>query len=144
MTESRPRRLLVADDHAPTLEHLADRLRRAGFDVVAECADGRLAIEAAATTAPDVCLLDVSMPETSGIETALVIGRRHPAVGLVLMTASPNERDLAAALCAGVHGYLGKDVGPDGVAAALHAVCAGETSFPDRLMRRVLSIQPGA
>lgn len=130
MAERGSPRLLIADDHQPTLDQLADELRDDGFVVVAQCVDAVGAIEAAAETEPDICLLDVQMPGASGIEAAFTIGQQFPNANIVLITASPNELDLADAIRAGAHGYLSKDINPSQLAIALRAVASGETAFP--------------
>jgi DNA-binding NarL/FixJ family response regulator len=135
MAESR--RVLIADDHVPTLAGVRDALEADGWEVCAEAPDARRAIELARSTGPDVCLLDISMPG-NGIHAASVIGRELPETAIVMLTASRDDRDLFDALRAGAIGYLLKDMDPDRLGPALRGVLSGEAALPRHLMARVL------
>jgi len=132
-------RVLVADDHAPTLDQYASYLRNAGVEVVATCADGAEAIAAAAETAPDVCLLDVQMPGANGVDVTREIVTRNPAVSVVLVTTVPSDDGLFDAIHAGAHGYIAKGFNPVRLAAIVRGVAAGETAFPRALLRGFLA-----
>jgi DNA-binding NarL/FixJ family response regulator len=92
-----PTTVLIVDDH-PTFRRLARRLlEESGFDVVGEAASARSAIAAAGRLLPDVVLLDVLLPDASGIAVAEQLARRAPAP-IVVLTSSRSEADLGAAL----------------------------------------------
>ena len=84
--------------------------KRPGTEVCAEAATGAEAVHAALATRPDLCLLDVQMPEGGGIAAAEAIRRSLPGVGIVLITALPDEDGALAAARAGADGYLSKDM----------------------------------
>jgi DNA-binding NarL/FixJ family response regulator len=89
--------VLIVDDH-PTFRRFARRLlEEAGFAVVGEAADGAEALEAARTLAPAAILLDVLLPDASGLEIAAELADRHEATAVVL-TSSRSAADLGAAL----------------------------------------------
>jgi DNA-binding NarL/FixJ family response regulator len=108
-----------------------------GFEVVAEVGSGSEAVRAAARTHPDVCLLDVFMPE-GGIEAAAEIHRLMPAVPIVMLTVSASEEDMFAALHAGASGYLPKTTPADRLSRALRGILAGEGGLSRRLTAKLI------
>lgn len=121
-------RVLLADDQAiyrqlirATIESEVD------IEVVAEAADGDDAIALVDTHAPDVVLLDVRMPDRSGIEVARVVTARNPSVRILMLTISDDSADMYDAILAGALGYLLKDHAPDRVVPAIRRVYEGRT-----------------
>jgi DNA-binding NarL/FixJ family response regulator len=135
---SAPVRVLVADDHAPTRTGVRRVLEADGFEVCAEEATGAAAVEAALRERPDVCLLDVRMPEGGGVAAAAEIARRLPDASIVMLTVSRDDADLFDALRAGAQGYLLKDIERTRLPRALRSVLAGEAQLPASLVARVL------
>lgn len=133
------RRVLIADDHAPTRAGVRAALEAGGFDVCAEVADGRAAVEAALRERPEACLLDVRMPGGGGIEAAAEIAERLPGTAIVMLTVSAEEQDLFDAIKAGAAGYLLKDVDPGRLPFALEGVLAGEAAIPRKLVGRIVA-----
>jgi two-component system response regulator DesR len=131
-------RILVADDHVPARRALRHDLERAGLAVCAEAATGAGAVEAAIRERPQLCLLDVGMPDGGGIEAAAAIRRELPGTRIVLITATPDAEGALAAARAGADGYLAKDVAAERLAVVVRAVLDGETAYPRRLLARVL------
>jgi two-component system, response regulator PdtaR len=86
MSETAPLRVLLADDDDAARTLLVDVLTSQGFDVVASVAGGLDAVAGTAEHQPDVVLLDVHMPDISGVDAAHQIGESHPAVAVVLFT----------------------------------------------------------
>ncbi len=87
MPDSAPLRVLLAEDDAPTRELLVELLTRFGHAVVADVGSGSEAIAQARVARPDVMLLDVHMPDASGVEAAREIAAELPDVAVVLITA---------------------------------------------------------
>ncbi len=139
----RPVRVLVADDHAHTRAGIRAALVGDGFDVCAEAATGRRAVELAVEHKPDVALLDIQMPDGTGVWAAYEITEALPGTVVVMLTYSRDEDDLFASLRAGASGYLLKDTDPDRLAPALRAALAGEVTFPRSLMSRVVGAFAG-
>jgi DNA-binding NarL/FixJ family response regulator len=129
--------VLIADDHSLARAGVRQTLAEAGFDVVAEAADGPGAVEAAERERPDLCLLDVHMPG-GGIRAASEILERVPDTAVVMLTVSRNDEDLFDALRAGAAGYLLKDTDPARLPHALRGVLAGEAAVPRTLVSRVI------
>ncbi len=121
-----PIRVLVADDHMLFRRGLEMVLHAEGdITVVGEAADGLEALRRAEELIPDVILMDVRMPRSSGIEACLAIKERVPSSRIVMLTISDEETDLFEAIRAGANGYLLKDVPGDEIAAGIRAVHTG-------------------
>lgn len=127
----------MADDHPPLRASVRRALEEHGFEVCAEVATAADSVAAAERERPDLCLLDVHMPG-NGVAAAAQIAARLPETAIVMLTVSDCDDDLFAALRAGVHGYLLKDMDPARLALALEGVLAGEAALPRALVARVL------
>jgi len=101
------RRVLIADDESVVRMDLRETLEEAGYEVVAEAADGATALELARRERPDVAILDVKMPRMDGIQAAEAITKESICAVLIL-TAYDEQRLVARAAQAGVMAYLGK------------------------------------
>jgi DNA-binding NarL/FixJ family response regulator len=132
----------IADDHALIRLALREELQAASLDVCAEAATGAEALDAALRDEPDICLLDAAMPEGGGLDTAAAIHEELPCVRIILITATPSERDSFAALRGGAAGYLGKDVDPHRLPTILRAVVADELAYPRSLLQELLLAVP--
>ena len=130
--------VVLADDHPPIRLGVRMALLRGGFRVLAEAADGDGAVEAVLRERPDLCLLDISMPGSGGIEAAARLAKLAPATAVVMLTVSASAEDLLAALRAGARGYLPKDMSPDRLPAALRGVLKGEAALPRTFVARML------
>ncbi len=103
-------RVLVADDHPLFRDGISSLLTAAGFDVIGQAGDGRAAVEEALRLAPDLVLMDIKMPELSGLEALRLIKKELPETPVVMLTISENDEDLFAAIKLGASGYLLKDL----------------------------------
>jgi len=133
-TPARPLRILIADDHPLIRLTLRRDLERGGLEVCAEARTGAEAVKTALRVRPDLCLLDIHMPEGGGLAATEAIRRSLPMTKVVLITAAPDENGVLAAARAGADGYLAKDVNPRRLSQIVHAVAAGETAYPRRLL----------
>jgi DNA-binding NarL/FixJ family response regulator len=123
-------RILLADDHNVMRRGLRLLLEnQAGFNVVGEAADGRQAVEQAEATQPDVAVLDIAMPNLSGIEAAQRITSALPHTGIVILSMHSDEGYVLRALKAGAKGYLLKDSAEDDLIEAIKAVHEGKAFF---------------
>lgn len=131
-------RVLLADDHRPTLLELREVIAAdSRFEVCALACDAASAIESATRHRPDACLVDVCMPG-SGVAAAWEIAARLPGTRIVMLSVSCEDRDLFPALRAGACGYLVKDIDPARLPDALADACAGGAAMPRALVSRVL------
>jgi DNA-binding NarL/FixJ family response regulator len=131
-------RILIADDHPRMRAELRRDLEDGGLEVCAEASTGAEAVSAARRERPDLCLLDVRMPDGDGIAAAEAIRRQLPATKIVLITAMPDDGGVLAAARAGADGYLAKDMSPRILPRVVRAVANGETTYPRRLMRPLM------
>jgi two-component system NarL family response regulator len=136
-SSSRPPRVLIADDHAPTRVDVRNALEEDGFVVCAEEDSGPAAVAAALRDPPDVCLLEVHVPG-GGIEAAAAIRARLAETQIVMWTASRNDDDVFAALQAGASGYLMKGMNPARLGPTLVGVLRGEAALPRELTARLI------
>jgi DNA-binding NarL/FixJ family response regulator len=123
----RPPRIVIADDHAILREGLRQVLTAGHeFTVVGEAANGHEALALVARTAPDLLLLDISMPKVSGMEALRALAETRPAMRTLVLTASIDRRGIVAALQLGARGVVLKTAGTDVVLKAIRAVLSGE------------------
>jgi DNA-binding NarL/FixJ family response regulator len=116
-------RILIADDHEIVRSGLRALLgSHAGWEIVAEAADGHAAVEAAEATSPDVAVLDCAMPRMNGIDAARRIHQHVPKTEVCLFTYFEDESIIAEALRAGVRGYILKSDPESELLAAVEAL----------------------
>jgi DNA-binding NarL/FixJ family response regulator len=133
-------RVLIADDHRLMREGTAALLARdPAVEVVGLAADGREALALAESLRPDVLVLDLWMPELSGIEVCAEVRARFGDVHVLILTVSEQEPDLLAALRVGAAGYLLKDMPPAELVEAVLLAGAGDPRIPATMAGRVLS-----
>jgi two-component system response regulator DevR len=132
-------RILVVDDHEVVRQGIVSLLeRREGFHVVAQAGSVAEAIEAARRHQPDVIVMDVRLPDGSGIEATRDIRTEQPTIKVVMLTSYPDEEAVFAAIVAGASGYLLKQVRGRDLVAALESVGRGESLLDPAVTERVL------
>ena len=152
MTEApltRPLRLLVVDDHEVVRQGLVSLLdRREGFQVVAEAGSVAESLEMARKFQPDIVVMDVRLPDGSGIEACRDIRAELPDTKVVILTSYPDEEAVLSAIIAGASGYLLKQIRGRDLIAALEAVGRGESlldpAVTEKVLDRVRRIATGA
>jgi DNA-binding NarL/FixJ family response regulator len=136
---TRPLRVLVVDDHEVVREGLVSLLnRRDGFEVVAEAGTVAEAIEQARRFEPDIVVMDVRLPDGSGIEACREIRAERPATRVLMLTSYPDEEAVLSAIVAGASGYLLKQTRARDLVAALEAVGHGESLLDPAVTEKVL------
>jgi DNA-binding NarL/FixJ family response regulator len=130
--------VLIVDDHPLTREALATLLTQSGFTVAGEAADGETAVERAAQLAPDLILLDLSLPGMNGLEALPKLREAAPRAEVVVLTASGTEENLLGAIRGGAAGYLLKSEPPERIAEFLRGVARGEAALSGSVARRLL------
>ena len=132
-------RVLLADDHALVRSGIRLVLQTLdGVQVVADTQDGRSALDLIDKLQPDVAVLDISMPDMNGIETATLIRSRFPQTRVVILSMHAGEEYVSQALRAGASGYVLKDAAPTELEFALRAVVRGETYLSPRISGAVV------
>lgn len=132
-------RILIADDHGIVLSGLRLLLdRQPDMDVVAEASDGVEAVQQALATAPDLCVLDVSMPRLTGLQAARQIKAHRPQTQVLILSMHDDERYVFDALQAGASGYVLKRDVDGALLDAVRAVERGEAFVTDAVERSLL------
>ncbi|MGA3057671.1 MAG: response regulator transcription factor [Candidatus Limnocylindrales bacterium] len=138
-TEARPLRLLVVDDHEVVRQGLVSLLeRRERFQVVAEAGTAAEAVEMARKFEPDLVVMDVRLPDGSGIEACREIRAEFPATRVVILTSYPDEEAVLSAIIAGASGYLLKQIRGRDLVSALESVGRGESLLDPAVTEKVL------
>ena len=120
-------RILLIDDHTLFRVGLAGLLGHRGIEVTAAVGDGAEGLRLAKALNPDVILLDMRMPDLSGMEVLRQLRQEGFDKPIVMLTTSSDERDLVESLRNGAQGYLLKDMEPDELVLALRDIVAGKT-----------------
>jgi DNA-binding NarL/FixJ family response regulator len=132
-------RILLGDDHTVMRRGLRLLLEsQAEFTVVAEAADGRQAVEQSELTKPDVVVLDITMPNLSGIEAAQRIASLLPDTAIIFLSMHSDEGYVLRALKAGAKGYLLKDSAEGDLIDAIKAVSQGKTFFSAEISKMLV------
>ncbi len=126
-------RILLIDDHALFRIGLRELLERRGLEVVGAVGDCEEGIRLVLERQPDVVLLDMRMPQMSGLEVLKTLRDKGMQMPIVILTTSRVENDLIASLQCGAQGYLLKDMEPDELIRSLNDIVAGQTVVASEL-----------
>jgi len=142
-------RLLVVDDHEVVRQGLVSLLdRRTGFEVVAQAGSVAESIALAARHEPDLVIMDVRLPDGSGIEACREIRAARPETRVVMLTSYPDEEAVLSAIIAGASGYLLKQIRGRDLVSALESVGRGESlldpAVTEKVLERVRRIASGS
>jgi two-component system response regulator DevR len=136
---TKPYRLLIVDDHEVVRQGLVALLdRREGFQVVAEAGTVAEAVDQARRFEPDIVVMDVRLPDGSGIEACREIRAERPATRVVMLTSFPDEEAVLSAIVAGASGYLLKQIRARDLVTALETVARGESLLDPAVTEKVL------
>jgi two-component system response regulator NreC len=126
-----PHCIVLADDHYFFRRDLRKMLeRRKDLQVVGEASDGLELLEIMKQSRPHLVILDISMPNMNGIETAREIAKSYPGVGVLMLSMHKNTEYLDQAVSAGAKGYLLKENIDENIFSAIDAIKAGGVYFP--------------
>lgn len=132
-------RIMIVDDHDVVREGLRALLsRRAGFSVVTEAATVAQAISEAHRTKPDVIVMDVRLPDGSGVEACREIREERPETKVIMLTSYADEDAVFASILAGASGYLLKQTRGTALADAVTAVARGESLLDPAVTQKVM------
>jgi NarL family two-component system response regulator LiaR len=142
-------RVLVVDDHAVVRQglriflELQDDPSALPIEVVAEASDGAEAVELARRFQPDVILLDLVMPVMDGIVATPKLVEHCPDSRIIILTSFGEEDKLFPAIRAGAHGYLLKDISPDGLVRAIRAAYLGQAQLHPDVAQKLMAAVAG-
>jgi two-component system, NarL family, response regulator LiaR len=145
MSADPPARVLLVDDHQMVRQGLIFFLsKQPGIVVVGEAGTGEDAIRLVDELQPDVVLMDVVLPNMSGIEALRAIHAAHPHIEVIILSSFVDDEKVEQAIQAGAAGYLMKDVDPQALANAIHATRRGEIYLhPEAARRLAEALRPG-
>src|SRR6202142_80113 len=130
--------ILIVDDHEVVRLGLKSLLERhPHFDVVGEAGSAREALEQVADLKPDVVLMDIRLPGTSGIEACEEIINKFPGTKVIMLTSYAEDEMLFSAIRAGASGYILKQIGREDLIKAIEAVSRGEALLDPAVTQRV-------
>ena len=135
-----PTRIVIVDDHTLMRNGLEAMLQQeAEFDVIGVATDGKEAIRAAGDLQPDLMLMDLTMPGTSGVDAIVQIKRRYPDIRIVALTFHKEDKYIHATLDAGADGYVLKDDSRDELLRALSTVMLGNNYLSPTVCNKVVA-----
>ena len=129
---------MVVDDHPMWRDGVARDLTEAGFVVAAAVGEGTQAVRVAAAVRPDVVVLDLQLPDLSGVEVIRGLLAAHPPARIVMLSASGEQSDVLEAVKAGAAGYLVKSASREELIDAVRRTHEGEAVFTPGLAGLVL------
>jgi len=133
-------RVLICDDHEVVREGLRGLIgRQEGMSVVGEAGTVAEAIAAAARAKPDVVVMDVRLPDGSGVEACRAIREANPETKMIMLTSYADDEALFAAIIAGASGYLLKQTRGQALIDAITAVAAGRSLLDPEVTGKVLA-----
>ena len=134
-----PIRVLIADDHTLFRKGVRTLLEQTqNIEVVGEAADGREVVTQAQELVPDVILMDIRMPEASGIDATRQIVKENPHIGVILVTMFDDPESVFSGMRAGARGYVLKEAEPEELSRAVEAAYRGEVILCPIIARKVL------
>jgi DNA-binding NarL/FixJ family response regulator len=128
----------VADDHSLFRDGISSLLEAAGHTVVGQVGDGRAAVEAARELHPDLLLMDITMPEMTGLEALRQVRAESPDVQVVMLTVSDEGESLFEAIQSGARGYLLKNLNANEFLELLDGLTRGELAVTRKTAARLV------
>ncbi|MBE1535168.1 DNA-binding NarL/FixJ family response regulator [Actinomadura algeriensis] len=133
-----PLRVMVVDDHPMWRDAVARDLTEAGHEVVATAGEGRAAVRVAAAARPQVAVVDLRLPDISGVEVTRRLAAADPPVRVLVLSASGEQEDVLEAVKAGATGYLLKSAAREEFLEAVRRTATGDAVFTPGLAGLVL------
>jgi DNA-binding NarL/FixJ family response regulator len=133
-------RTVVIDDELIVRLALRQLLDEGGIEIVGEASKGETGIDAVLDHAPDVAMVDLNLPDVSGIEVTRRIAAVAPATHIVILTASDAQRDVVESIRAGAIGYVLKGAEPAEIVDAVGRVASGEPVLSSNIVSTLLDL----
>ena len=131
-------RVMVVDDHPMWRDSVARDLTEAGYDVVATAGDAAQALRILPATSPDVVVLDLQLPDLSGVDAIQQLTAAQPGIRVLVLSASGEQQDVLDAVKAGASGYLVKSAAREEFIDAVRRTADGDAVFTPGLAGLVL------
>lgn len=131
-------RVFLLDDHEIVRRGLRDMLEAEGFEVVGEASTAAEALARVPATKPDVCVLDVRLPDGDGVQVCRDLRERQPDLPCLMLTSFADDEALFDAIMAGASGYVLKQIRGDDLVDAIRQVADGKSLLDPTATARVL------
>ena len=131
-------RVMIVDDHPMWRDSVGRDLAEAGFEVVATVGEGAQALRIAGSVRPDVVVLDLQLPDVSGVDVTRGLVAAHPDIRVLILSASGEHRDVLDAVKAGAAGYIVKSASRAELIDAVRRTESGDAVFSPGLAGLVL------
>ncbi|HXS98468.1 MAG TPA: response regulator transcription factor [Candidatus Limnocylindrales bacterium] len=137
----KPLRILIADDHEFIRRGIRAVLeKQPNCEIVGEAADGREAVQLAATSRPDIAILDVTMPELNGFDATRQMLQENPNIKVLVLSMHESEQIVREVLASGARGYILKsDAGRD-LLSAVDSLASGKPFFTSKVSELLLNV----
>jgi DNA-binding NarL/FixJ family response regulator len=136
----KPYRIIIADDHSLIRQGLKGIIAKdPSLQIIAEASNGAELLELLGQHAPDMVLVDISMPQRNGIEAMTVIRESFPGIAILVLTMHSGSQYFAQAIAAGAHGYLMKDDSDSELLLAIKTIQEGKSYISPQLSLEVAS-----
>src|SRR5450755_285479 len=132
-------RVFLLDDHEVVRRGVRELLEEAGFEIAGEASTASEALDRIPPTRPDVAILDVRLPDGSGVEVCREVRSTSPEIACVMLTSYADDEALIAAIMAGAAGYVLKQVGSADLVETIRRAGAGQSLLDPALTERVLA-----
>jgi len=130
-------RIFIADDHSLFRDGVSSLLEAAGYEVIGQAGDGITALERIQQLQPDLALLDINMPNLSGLEVLKQVKALHPEIKVVILTVSEEEEHLVQAIQSGADGYLLKHLNSNEFLDMIDGLARGEAAITRSMASRL-------
>jgi DNA-binding NarL/FixJ family response regulator len=133
--------VLIADDHTVVRKGLRSLLssEKYGIEVIGEASNGNEAITQAEKLKPDVILMDLVMPEKTGLEAIVEIKKSQPHARILVLTSFADDENISSAIKAGAYGFLLKDTSPDELVQTIQSVFKDKLTIPQEFTHILLA-----
>ena len=133
-------KLLVVDDHPIVRKGISLCLaRHQNFEIIGEAGDGREAVRKARELRPDIILMDINMPQMSGLAVTELLRRELPEIKVLILSVNGNPDSVLRMVQSGARGYILKEAPPEELVRAIETVQAGEAYFSQDVARVALN-----
>ncbi|WP_109300540.1 response regulator transcription factor [Aquimarina sp. AU474] len=130
--------ILIADDHPLLLKGLEEFLKEKKYNIIATCMDGLSAYNAIVKEKPDIAILDIEMPNMTGIDIAKNCKRHQIDTRVILNTLHKEKKIFEDAIKYNIHGYLLKEFALSEIEACIRSVCEGTPYFSEKIYKRFI------